>query len=391
MTETTPDVQVEGFCADRFEKVRDAFVANFTNGDDVGASVAASIDGELVLDLWGGRAGTRPSLDAATEPWQRDSIINVWSSTKTMLALSALMLADRGEIDLHAPVARYWPEFAANGKEAIEVRHLLSHTSGLSGWDMPLLATEDVYDWDLMCSRLAAQAPWWEPGTASGYHALSEGYLVGEVIRRVTGVTMGTFFRTEVAEPLGADFHVGTPAECDDRVISVIPPTAPFGADGADPDSVAAKTAANPQLDAAVSATVSWRRAEIPAANGHGNARSIVQTQGIISNGGTLGGRQFLSAAGVEALFEVQSSGTDLVLGTPMRFGMGYGLNGAEMPISPNPRTCFWGGWGGSIVINDLDARMTFSYVMNKMGEGTTGDLRGAMLLMELYGALAGG
>ena len=374
---------VQGTCDERFAAVRDAFEANFTNGDDVGASVAVTLDGEMVVDLWGGHVDV-----AKTAPWEQDSIINVWSTTKTMLALSALMLADRGEIDLHAPVARYWPEFAANGKEAIEVRHLLSHTAGLSGWDVPI-TIEDLYDWEKNTSLLAAQAPWWEPGTASGYHAVTEGQLVGEVIRRVTGVSMGTFFRTEVAEPLGADFHIGTPPECDPRVIPVIPPVSGAIATP-DPTSVAGRTFANPRLEASVSYEIPWRRAEIPAANGHGNARSVAQVQSVISNSGTVNGTQVLSADGVEALFEVQSAGTDLVLGNPIRFGMGYGLNGPEMPISPNPRACFWGGWGGSIVINDLDARMTFAYVMNKMGEGTTGDLRGAMILMAMYGALAG-
>ncbi|MDA0365193.1 MAG: serine hydrolase, partial [Chloroflexi bacterium] len=156
-------------------------------------------------DLWSGFAD-----EARTRPWERDTIINVYSTTKTMTALCALMLADRGELDLHAPVARYWPEFAQNGKGAIEVRHLLSHSSGLSGWEQPL-TVHDLYDWEKATTLLAAQAPWWEPGTASGYHSLTQGYLVGEVIRRVSGRSPGTFFREEVAEPLGADFHIGLP------------------------------------------------------------------------------------------------------------------------------------------------------------------------------------
>ena len=378
---------VGGFCDERFDAVRHAFESNLASGADVGASVAASIDGELVIDLWGGNASRDPSDATPTTPWERDTIVNVWSSTKTMLALSALMLADRGELDLHAPVARYWPEFAANGKDTVEVRHLLGHTAGLSGWTEPL-TVDDLCDWELCCSRLAAQAPWWEPGSASGYHAITEGYLVGEVIRRITGVSMGAFLRSEVTEPLGADFHIGTPATCDDRVRAVIPPGIPLGGANTTDGAIAARTLSNPVIDAAVAATEAWRRAEIPAGNGHGNARSLVQAQGIIANSGTLGGHRFMSEAGVDALFEIQSDGTDLVLGTPIRFGMGYGLNSEAMPVSPNPRTCFWGGWGGSIVVNDLDARLSFAYTMNRMGEGTTGDLRGATLLMALYSAL---
>ncbi len=378
---------VHGFCDDRFVAVRQVLEASLLSGADTGAGVAASIDGEMVIDLWGGTASRDPNDGQPRTPWERDTIVNVWSSTKTMLALAALMLADRGELDVHAPVARYWPEFAANGKESIEVRHLLGHTSGLSGWTEPT-TVDDLYDWDLSCSRLAAQAPWWEPGTMSGYHAITEGHLVGEVIRRVTGASVGTFLRSEVTGPLGIDFHIGTPDTCDARVVAVIPPEVPLGGASTSDGSIAARTLTNPVIDAEVSTTESWRRAEIPAGNGHGNARSLVQAQGIVANSGSLGGRRFVSEAGIETLFEVQSAGTDLVLGTPARFGLGYGLNGPEMPISPNPRTCFWGGWGGSIVVNDLDARLSFAYAMNRMGEGTTGDLRGVSLLMAVYAAL---
>ncbi len=179
---------IHGTCDPRFTGVREAFAANFAGGLDVGASVAVSLAGELVVDLWGGFAdGDR------TRPWERDTIINVFSTTKTMMALTALVLADRGLLDLDAPVARYWPEFAANGKGDVRVRHLLSHTSGVSGWE-ERMTTADLYDWEKATRLLAAQAPWWEPGTASGYHALNQGFLVGEVVRRITGTTLGTFF-----------------------------------------------------------------------------------------------------------------------------------------------------------------------------------------------------
>jgi CubicO group peptidase (beta-lactamase class C family) len=363
-----------GFCDERFHAVRQAFQSNIASGADIGASVAASIDGEMVIDLWGGTASMDPHDAVPVAPWERDTIVNVWSSTKTMLALAALLLADRGELDLHAPVARYWPEFAANAKESVEVRHLLGHTAGLSGWTEPT-TVEDLFDWELCCSRLAAQAAWWEPGTRSGYHAVTEGYLVGEVVRRITGVSVGTYLRSEVTGPLGIDFHIGTPADCDARVVAVIPPGVPLGGVDTTDGSITARTLTNPAIHASVAATEAWRRAEIPAGNGHGNARALVQAQGIIANGGTVDGRRFMSEAGVQALFEVQADGIDLVLGAPLRFGMGYGLNSDAMPVSPNPRTCFWGGWGGSIVVNDLDARLSFAYTMNRMAEGTTGDL----------------
>jgi CubicO group peptidase (beta-lactamase class C family) len=377
--------EIQGRCDARFEGVRDVLAANLDAGRDVGASVAVVHDGDLVVDLWGG------TIDDHGTPWAEDTIINVWSTTKTMTALSALVLADRGDLDLHAPVARYWPEFAAAGKEGVEVRHLLGHTAGLPGWDEPL-APEDLYDWEKATSCLAAQAPWWEPGTASGYHGLTQGYLVGEVVRRITGVSLGTFFAEELAGPLGADFHIGTGPEHDARVATVIPPADPFGAAaGADPDSIVGRAFRNPPLDPAASGTVPWRRAEIPAAGGHGNARSVARVQSALSHGGEVDGVRLLSAAGCDAVLEQQAKGTDLVLGIPLCLGMGYGINSEELPIAPNPRACFWGGWGGSVVINDLDARLTVAYVMNRMGDGTTGDERGIGVALAAFMAILPG
>jgi CubicO group peptidase (beta-lactamase class C family) len=210
--------EVRGTCDERFAAVREAFQRNFDNEREVGASVALYLEGELVVDLWGGW-----SDEARTTPWESDTITNVWSTTKTMTNLCALILADHGDIDVHAPVARYWPEFKANDKERIEVRHLLSHTAGLPGWEEPV-TYEDLADWEKVTSLLAAQKPWWEPGTASGYHALTQGFLVGELVRRVTGQSLGTFFAQEVAGPLGADFSIGLPASEDHRVSPVIVP-----------------------------------------------------------------------------------------------------------------------------------------------------------------------
>ncbi len=374
-------VTLHGIVKPGFEPVGEAFLANFVDGFEVGASVSVVHEGETVVDIWAGHT----DLDRTAE-WQRDTITNVWSSTKTMMFLVLLELADKGAISLHDPVHLHWPEFAANGKESVTIAHLMAHTAGLPGWDRPLQPS-DFYDHDLCASALAAQAPWWEPGTASGYHAISQGYLIGELVRRVTGVSLGTYFRTTFAEPLGADFHIGTPAECDPRISNVIPP-APLALDGADPASIAVRTFANPGMNAAQSWETGWRRCESAAANGHGNARSLALLQSVVSHGGEAGGRRFISAAGVEKLFEVQADGTDLVLGMPAKFGMGYGLNSEHVPISPNARACFWGGWGGSLIVNDLDARMSFAYVMNRMGAGTVGDLRSAGPLMATYAAI---
>ena len=226
----------------------------------------------------------------------------------------------------YSPVARYWPEFAANGKANVEVRHLLSHTSGVSGWEPPF-AHEDVYDWERSTSRLAAQAPWWEPGSASGYHDTSYGHLVGEVVRRVTGVSIGRFFADEIARPLGADFHIGLADRDFPRVSKVFFPGYPFeDPDPPEPDSVTAKTS-GPLFDMATTATDAWRRAEIPACNGHGNARSVARIQSIVSNAGEVDGIRLLSPRTIDLIFDQQSDGRiDLVVGLPARFGIGYGL-----------------------------------------------------------------
>jgi CubicO group peptidase (beta-lactamase class C family) len=373
---------IKGTWEPRFEGVVTSLESSLDAGTDVGASVAVFLDGEPVVDVWGGFAD-----EGRASPWERDTITNVWSTTKTMTFLCTLMLADRGQLDFHAPVARYWPEFAAGGKEAVEVRHLMGHTAGLSGWTEHL-ELEELADWERCTSLLAAQEPWWEPGTASGYHAVTQGYLVGEVVRRITGASIGTWFAEEVAKPLGADFSIGLPESEDARVSLVIPPP-PIDVGSLDPSGITVRTFSNPPLDATAPRQSWWRRAEIPAANGHGNARSVAAIQSIVAGGGESGGVRLLSAKGCEAVFEVQADGTDLVLGMPFRIGMGYGLSSETMPIGP--RAGYWGGYGGSLVVLDLDARLTVSYVMNKMETGLTGDLRGANIGLAAAIGLAGG
>jgi CubicO group peptidase (beta-lactamase class C family) len=371
--------EVHGTCEARFEGVRSALSHSLDSGADVGASVAVFLHGDPVVDIWGGVA------DSATgAPWERDTLTNVWSTTKTMTFVCALMLADRGELDFHAPVTRYWPEFGEAGKAEIEVRHLMGHTAGLAGWD-ETIEVEQLADWERCTSLLAAQKPWWEPGSASGYHALTQGYLIGEVVRRITGESIGTWFAREVAKPLEADFFIGLPESEDGRVSDVIPPPPP-DVEGMAVTDFTVKTFLNPPLDASMANTDWWRRAEIPAANGQGNARSVAAVQSVIAGGGTARGVRLLSAAGTEAIFEQQADGTDLVLGVPLRFGMGYGLGNATMPLGP--RSCFWGGYGGSLIVMDLETELTVSYVMNRMEVGLVGDFRGAAILLEAVKAL---
>jgi CubicO group peptidase (beta-lactamase class C family) len=375
-------LEICGSCDPRVAEVKRAFARNFEDGLEIGASFAATIDGEFVVDLWGGHAD-----QACRRPWERDTIVNVYSTTKAMAALCALMLVDRGQLDPDAPVARYWPEFAQAGKDALPVRYLLSHTSGLAGFAEPI-PVEALYDWDRIVRLLASQKPMWEPGAQSGYHSLTFGHLLGELVRRLTGRTLGTFFREEVAEPLGADFHIGLAEDHEPRVGEIIPPeTAELGT-VVEPGPLAAKIMANPLMTGDIANQRAWRAAEIPAANGHGNARSVARVTAAMACGGELDGVRLLTPATLEKTIEEQCYDKDLVLGVPIRWGLGFGLTSKEIPLGPNPRAFFWGGWGGSLVVIDLDARLSFSYVMNKMGSGPVGHARAFRPAAALYRSL---
>ncbi len=369
-----------GFTTEAFQSVRDLFEQSLADGNDLGASVTVHHRGEVVVDIWGGYAD-----EARTRAWEQDTLVNVWSTTKTMTFLVGLLLLDRGELDFDAPVAKYWPEFAANGKSQIKVRHLLSHSAGLSGWSEPLRC-EDLADWDRCVNALAAQEPWWAPGTQSGYHAVTQGYLLGEVYRRITGLSFGELLRQEFAEPLGADFHVGLSEEDESRVSLVVASPAPDFSH-LDANSIMVRTLTSPPLDATMPQNRWWRAAQIPAANGHGNAHSVALLQSIITNRGEAGGRRFLRPETVERIFVTECEGQDLVLDIPMRFGAGYGLGSETIPLGP--RACFWGGFGGSVIIMDLDAELTIAYMMNKMQIGLVGDTRGFLIAMTAAGAAA--
>ena len=375
---------IHGTLDPRFSEVGAALSDQLDAGEELGASIAVALDGEMIVDIWGGFADAE-----RTRPWERDTITNVWSTTKTMTTLAALLLVERGELDVHARVSKYWPSFAANGKEDVLVRHLMSHTSGVSGWAQPVVP-DDLYDWEKSTAMLAAQAPWWQPGSASGYHALNQGHLVGEVVRRITGRSLGRFFAEEIAGPLGADFHIGLPVSEFSRVSNITPPP-PLPIDFArlDPNSAMVKTFTGPPIHALMSTTDAWRKAEIPAANGHANARSVARVQSIVSHGGEAFGVRLLSPAAIDLVFEQQSRGPDLVLGIPLRFGIGYALPLADtLPYVADGRRCFWGGWGGSLVVNDLERRMTIAYVMNRMAPGIIGSARSEAYVRACYRSL---
>ena len=390
----------QGICDARFTTVQDAFAENFVKRGEVGAAVCVYVDGMAVVDLWGGFADA-----ARTRPWAQDTIASVASSTKGMTALCAHLLVERGLLDLDSPVARYWPEFARGGKERIPVRWLLGHRAGLPAVRQDM-ATEMLFDWNAFTTALAETDPWWEPGTRHGYHARTYGYLVGEVIRRVSGQTVGQFFRTHVAEPLNADFYIGVPGSEDARAAEVL--AAPRPASGEptplerlaqDPTSMAARAFFNPRAPTDVVNTRAWRAAEIPSSNGHTTARALARIYGALANGGALEGVRLLSTATIDGAIVEQSCGMDAILELPSRFGLGFMLPLREhflecglglQPFGPNARAFGHWGFGGSVGFADPDGGVGFGYVMNQYKAGTSAspDLRWPSLVEAVYASL---
>lgn len=496
------EFEIHGICEPRFEAVKETFLQNFEEGMEVGASFAVFINGKFVIDIWGGYKDKEK-----TQPWEKDTICNVYSTTKVPTVLCTMMCVDRGLLDLDDPVAKYWPEFAENGKENINLRQILSHTSGLAGIE-ERIPFRSIFDWDKITSLLAGQKPWWEPGTQSGYHAVTHGFLLGELVRRVTGKTLGTFFKDEVADPLNIDFHIGLAEDHVPRVSKLIPDLpimenifilyrgvfniannseivkeeiknletrVMFDYGDKDQFNILISngkiefkngTIDNPDCTftttkdrAAVinwifsnvdeepeyvskylkiegnsediqqikrlfeliatearrlgpigikmallefasirdySGEREWQIAEIPASNGHGNARSVAKVASIIACEGELEGKRLISKESLEKILEEQITGIDLFMQTPVRYGLGVGLP-HKYRISPNPRTCWWGGMGGSAIRMDLDDHIGFGYVMNQMRNQTLeetaanlyhSDTRGNRLIKATYESL---
>jgi CubicO group peptidase (beta-lactamase class C family) len=382
-------IPIEGQCDSRFERVRKAFAENFESRGEVGASVAITLAGRPVVDLWGGHLEKE-----RRRPWTRETLVNVYSTTKGLTAICAHRLADRGALDLDAPVARYWPEFGQAGKDKIPVRWLLSHRAGLPAITKPLGA-KAVFEWDTMCAALAEQEPWWEPGTNHGYHALTFGWLVGELVRRISGMSVGTFFRKEIAEPLGLDCHIGLDARHDSRVADIIPAPPPPPEQAAMmaqmfSQGLAGKVFRNPPTLADPNAVNSreWRAAEIPAANGHSTAWSLARLYGALAVGGELDGVRVLSPAEIEKCHTEQSFGPDAVLMIQTRFGLGFMLGQPGWPLGPSPRVFGHPGAGGSIGFADPDAKVGFGYTMNQMGQGIVVFERAGAVMNALYGCL---
>jgi CubicO group peptidase (beta-lactamase class C family) len=382
------NIPLSGTCDPRFAPVRDAFAANFTERAEPGGAVALMVDGRLVCDLWGGHR------DAAREkPWARETLVNFFSVGKAFTALVALRLVERGALDLDAPAHRLWPEFGAHGKEEITLRHMLSHQAGL-----PAIRAElpdgAMFNWSAMTAALAATAPWWEPGTAHGYHVNTFGYLVGELVRRASGRTVGQLLRDEVAGPLGADVHIGLPSTEHSRAAEVLWPSGlPERPEGDLPDDILMKwnTYWNPPgiSGAGWVNRAEWRAAEIPSTNGHGTARGIARVYSALAAGGSIDGVDILSRDMLAAAVEEQSFGPDRVLERESRFALGFQLPQAERPLGPNAQTFGHFGAGGSLGFCDPAARVAFGYVTNDMGPRWQNP-RNKALLAAIYESLGG-
>jgi CubicO group peptidase (beta-lactamase class C family) len=369
-------IPIEGSVAKGFERVRDQFAANFERAEpyrDVGASLAVYRGGKRVVDLWGGWRDKEHK-----RPWKRDTLVNVYSTTKGIVATALAMAADQGKLRYEDRVAKYWPEFAAAGKADVTVAQLISHQAGLPGFAAPT-TVEDLYDWTGCCAKLAAQAPAWTPGTQTSYHACTYGYLAGEIFRRAMGESIGRFIARKIASPLGADIHLGLPPSEDGRVAPMIAPAVQPDLAAFNLPPVALMAMGNPVIQPSDANTAAWRRAELPAMNLHGTADGIARVFAALANGGELKGKRLLSPAAIARMCEVQSRRPDLLLGFPIEWGMGLALN-TTGAIGPNPKAFGHTGWGGSFCMADPDLGIGAAYTLNRMGADLVGDPRGVAL-----------
>jgi CubicO group peptidase (beta-lactamase class C family) len=375
--------QVHGTADVRFEPVRDTFVANFERYGEVGAALCVHLNGHRIVDLWGG-----VTAPGASDPYTADTLQMVMSTSKGVVAIAAHILAEEGRLDFDAPVAEYWPEFAAEGKGTMPVRWLFSHRAGLAAIDKPL-NMDDVYAWEPVVAALAAQPPNWEPGSAHGYHALTYGWLAGEVVRRVSGMSVGRFVAERVASPLGLDFWIGLPDALNPRVAPMIPappplpdaPADPFMAGLADPSSLMHRAFTNPSGLFAATNLPAFHAAEIPAANGIGTARSLARLYAACI--GEVDGVRLLKPETVERAMRTEAHGDDLVVGYETRYGTGFQLSFPSRPMAGEGSFGHY-GMGGSVGFAHPSRGLAFGYVMNQMLSPIGADPRSAALIQAV-------
>lgn len=357
------DAPVQGDCDPRFARVRDAFQDNFAAGSETGAALAVHLDGEPVIDLWGGWMDARHS-----RAWQRGTLVCCYSVGKAVSAILLWRLVERGVLNVDDRVADYWPEFAAAGKEDVRIRWLLSHQAGLPAIRRPLPRGAQL-DWDAMCAALAAQEPWWPPGAAHGYHSNTQGFLIGELIRRATGVRISAFLQQELGEPAGIDFHFGTRPEHDARTADILPMQQQPDLVRSPPNPLQLLANRNPppvEQGPGSQNSREYRAAEFPSTNGHGNARALARLYGALATDGRVGSVQILAPRTIAAASAEQVYGLDRVLGRRTRFGSGFQLAMRERPLGPNPQTFGHFGGGGSLGFADKAAGIGFGYTMNQ-------------------------
>ena len=381
-------MEIKGNFDPAFQSIIDTFQEQYELGLDQGSSLALTCEGEIVVDIWSGHRDV-----AKTKLWEEDTIVNVFSSTKNATSLCAFVLADRGQLDFFAPVAQYWPEFAQNGKEKVLVSHVMSHSAGLPGWDKPVSVT-DIHDADKVAALFEEQAVWWEPGKELGYHAISIGNIMGEIIKRISGKSVGNFFREEIAEPLNIDFHIGLDDKHHDRVAEIHQPAVedPSTLFDMEEGSIMHRVMTNGIMTSPDALTPEWRRAEVPAAGGHGNGRSIAESMALIANGGSYKDKQLFSEETAQHALKEQIQGTDLVLGEPLRWGIGFALpinNSTWHSYFTGDQVCFWAGWGGSMSIADMEKKVSFGYTPYMMEEGAIGAERSMNLGKSLSDQLS--
>lgn len=375
---------IQGRVERGFERVREAFIANFSRNDDyreLGAALAVYRAGKPVVDLW---AGHRDA--ARTRPWQRDTLVNVYSTTKGIVAVAVAALVEDGKLRYEDPVAKHWPEYGQAGKEKTTLAQVLSHQAGLPGFAEPT-TVEDLYDWKRCCARLARQSPMWTPGRRTSYHAMTWGYLVGEVVRRASGQTIGQIVASHVATRAAADVYVGLPQSLDALVAPMLRPRNPPDMSGVSLPPEAMAALVNPQLDGEVCNARAWRAAEIPAANGHASAHGVARVYAALANRGQLDNQRLVKGETIMLMTQVQKDRTDALLGFTDNWGMGVSFNQQGM-LGPSPHTFGHGGWGGSIGAANLEAQVGIGYVCNQMGAQLVGDPRGAGLCQALWECL---
>ena len=377
---------IHGWVAPGFERVRDVFTANFED-IEVGAGFCAIHDGRTVVDLWGGYRDRE-----CAEPWTEDTLVNVYSTTKGLGAAVIALLVDEGKLDYEAPVARYWPELRA-ARDGLTVGQLLSHQGGLPGVRQRI-SVEDLYDWKKIVRLLEQEEPRWKPGTGAGYHAITWGYLAGELALRTTGKSLGRLLQERLAEPLGADVHIGLPDHEHARVSCVIGPNHARKQPPPEPlpkvPALYAVALMNPVIRPFKDVgTAAWRRAEIAAANGHATAKGLARLYGALAHGGELDGVRVVSSETIAAAVQERSApGLDLVLGRVMRRANGFILN-TDGQYGPNDATFGHSGAGGSYGIGDAARRLGVGYTMNQMQPGLDPDTRGKRLIDAVYACLS--